>query len=507
MRSDASSVSEDVFARYETQDQPYFVSVRGNSRSAACGQEWTRRPPAVVVEMPAAQEEGGKTQPLNAAMFGQSVEVCPYGFRGDLPLTLEWVSGGRALRQSYPAGQLLAERTWQVLLDSRFDSGRQTITARQGNVTRTASLTLSRPRTRTLGSSARFEALAGETVSVLVAGVAPHGSVPVDLYAVPSEGGGNAAPQYRTTLELKADARGLAETDFPSRVSDHGQYALSLRPLHEGEEGQTILVTLDEVAPSFPEAVGLAHGERPTGVFETHTAPPAGVAAQIGYFVGAGGSFCYSQPHVTQPIIAFGRVVPRVWMARTNPSAAAPQVGDVFIICAEHFLNGVPRMTVTRPDGKREAVPLQGTAPLTIYQRTLLQGTEIGTYTLTAVQGGIRRSAHYRVSYPSEPGDTMVEEHGLPPELLVVGLPAHRRYRVLVYETPGSGAGGPHEQARYNGSIERQADAHGVDTVPFSISPHDPKACFVMRVQYGEHVVVDKEEDQTMLCLPRWATG
>jgi hypothetical protein len=505
MSSDAPTVNADVFARYETQTQPYFVSVQGRSRSEYCAQTHAGKTLAVVVER-ASEQEDGEPQRVSTATLGQSVEVCPDGFRGDLPLTLEWVSGGRVLRQSYPAGQLLADRTWGVLLDSRFTTGPQTISARQGTVTRTASLTLSPPRTRTLGSSARFEALTGEPASVLVAGVAPHTSVLVDLYAIPNEGGYNAVPQYRTTLKLKADARGLAEANFLTRASDHGQYALSLPPLHEGGEAQVILIDLDEVTQSFAGPVGLAPGEKPTGVFETHTAPPAGVAAQIAYFVGAGGSSCYSQLHATHPTIAFGRVVPRVVLVNSNPTPAAPQIGDMFFICAEHFPPGTPRMTITRPDGKREAAALQGQSPLTMYERSLLQGTEIGVYTVTAVQGAIKRTAHYRVSYPTEPGDVMLNERGVPPELLVVGLPPHQRYRVLVYET-SAGNGGPHERARYNGSIERQADVHGVDTVPFFISPHDPHSCFVVRVQYGEHIVVDKEEGQTMLCLPLRSSG
>jgi hypothetical protein len=506
MSSDAPTVSSDVFARYENQNQQYFVSVQGRSRSAYCGQASARRQsPRVVVELPSDSEEG-KPRPVSAAMLGQSVEICPYGFRGDLPLTFEWVSGGRALRRYFPAGQLISERTWEVLLDNRFAAGVQTITSRQGDVTRTVSLTLSPPRAPTLGSSARFEALAGKPVSVLVAGVAPHASVPVDLYAVPNEGGGNAAPQYRTTLKLTADARGLAETNFLSRAPDHGQYALSLRPPHQGEEGQTIPIELNENSQSFAGPVGLAPREKPTGVFETHTAPPAGVDAQIAYFVGAGGSSCYSQLHTTEPTIAFGRVLPRVFPGSANPPAEAPQVGDLFFICAEHFPPGVTQMTLTRPDGEREPVSLQGQSPLMMYTQTLLQGTEIGTYIVTVAQGPIKRTARYQVSYPIEPGDVMLNERGSPPELLVVGLPPHQYYHVLVYETAG-GNGGPHERARYNGSIERETDAHGVDTVPFSISPHDPHSCFVMRVQYGEHIVVDKEEGQTELCIPLHPAG
>lgn len=505
MISDAPTVTTDVFTRYETQTQPYYVSVQGRSRSEYCAQTHTGTTPAVVVER-ASEQEDGEPKRVGTATLGQSVEVCPDGFRGDLPLALEWISGGRVLRQTYPAGQLLSDRTWGVLLDSRFTTGAQTITARQGDVTRTASLTLSLPRARTLGSTARFEAPAGEPVSVLVAGVKSHSSVRVDLYAIPNEGGYNAVPEYRTTLELRADARGLAEAKFLSRASDHGQYALSLPSLHQAEEAQTILIDLDEVSQSFPAPVGLKPGERPTGVFETHTAPPAGVAAQIAYFVGAGGSSCYSQLHATQPTIAFGRVMPRVLLANSNPAPAAPQIGDMFFICAEHFPSGVSRMTVTRPDGKRGAIPLQGQSPLAVYERTLLQGTEVGMYTLTAVQGDIKRTAHYRVSYPTAPGDVMINERGMPPELLVVGMPPRQRYRVLVYET-SAGDGGPHGRARYNGSIERQADVHGVDTVPFVIRPHDPHSCFVMRVQYGEHVVVDKEEGQTTLCLPPHPEG
>jgi hypothetical protein len=499
MRSDAPTVKGDVFARYGSQSQPYFVSVEGRSRSAYCGQESTSHSPHLVLELPSPSEDG-KPQPVSTATFGQSAEVCPYGFQGDLPLTLEWLSDGRVLRQSFPAGQLLSDRSWLVLLDSRFAPGIQTITARQGDATRTASLTLSLPHMPTLDSSARFEAASGELVSVLVAGLAPRTSVAVDLYWVPNEGGGNVAPQYRTTLRLTADARGLAEVNLPSRASDHGQYALSLRPTREGEEAQTSLMDLDEHSQSFPGPVGLRPGEKPTGVFETYTSPPAGVAAQISYFVGAGGSSCYSALHVTEPTIAFGRVVPRVSLGYTNSAGSAPQIGDEFFVCAEHFPPGAVEMTLTRPSGKREPVPLQGQSPLLINTHILLPGTEIGTYTVTAVHGAIRRTAHYRVSYPTEPGDVMINELGGPPELLVVGLPSHQRYSVLVYETPTGN--GQHEQARFNGSIQRETDAHGVDTVPFSISSHDPHACFVMRVQYGEHIVVDKEEGQTSLCVP-----
>ncbi|HUN79029.1 MAG TPA: hypothetical protein VMU32_08925 [Solirubrobacteraceae bacterium] len=506
MSSDAPTVSSDVFARHESQSTQLGVSVLGRSRSAYCGRESERGPsPRVVVELPSDSEDG-KPRPLRAATLGQTVEICPYGFRGDLPMTLEWVSGGRALRRDFPAGQLFSERTWTVLLDSRFATGTQTITARQGDLKRTVSLAMGLPRAPVLASSARFEAPAGEPVSVLVAGVKPHASVHVGLYAVPNEGNGDVVPQYRTTLELTADARGLAETDFLSRPSDEGQYVLSLQPRQQGEEEQAIPIELDENSQSFAGPVGLAPGEKPTGVFETHAAPPAGVAAQISYFVGAGGSSCYSRPHATEPTIAFGRVVPRVPLETAKIAGAAPQIGDVFFLCAEHFPPGNVQMTVTSPNGERERVPLEGQSPLMMHTRTLLPGTEIGTYTVTALQGPIRRTAHYQVSYPGEPGDVMLDEPGSPPRLLVVGLPPHQRYRVLVYETPG-GAGGPRAQARYNGSIERETDAHGVDMVPFEIGPHDPHTCFVMRVQYGEHVVVDKEEGQTSLCIPLQSGG
>ena len=122
-------------------------------------------------------------------------------------------------------------------------------------------------------------------------------------------------------------------------------------------------------------------------------------------------------------------------------------------------------------------------------------------YRLQATDGKITLHASYRVSYATEPGDVLLREHRHTPALLVVGLAPFQRYHVLVYETPGDG-GGPNELARYNGSLERKADAHGVDVVTFPLSPHDPHTCFALRVQYGEHIIVDKEEGQTTFCLP-----
>jgi hypothetical protein len=450
-------------------------------------------------------EVAGRRLPVGALLA-----VCVYKFRTDLPVDAAvTVAGGPPLRYRWPAGDAADLKPWMILAAGRLGPGEHRLTiSQEGAATRSLSFTIDGDTSSAgLWTDGTDFSTAGRPIMIGSGGNVPGAPVRFDFYTLDASDfyAPDASERYRywTTIKAKADARGRALTVVPTRTEDARSFVVRQRGTRD--------------APTPIGLSGLDAGEaegrpagKPRSVFQRHDAPPAGVARQVEIFTFGGPSEC-ERPKTFGPAVTLSREVPRPWLAKD--STRRYTLGDHVRVCAFGFADDRPvKLVVQRPDGSRSSrtypAELIDQATVSDPRTALLIRPDLptGSYRITARQGVLRASARLSVGVPTIPGYETTGTREGDPAVVVVGLPARQRFRLLLYGGSAQDDGRPpgflRPAAPFVTSVGVQADGRGTAVYRLRRAPGEPKACFIVKVSYGEHVLDDLRNTLSRICVP-----
>jgi hypothetical protein len=337
---------------------------------------------------------------------------------------------------------------------------------------------------------------AGQTITIGSGGNSPGRDIHFDFYAKAADG------QYRywSTVAARADDHGAALTVIPTRPQD----ARSFLVMQRGAADAPIAIDL------FGRAVGSAEDrstDHPRSLFQRHDAPPAGVARQVAFFQEGGPGSC-TNPKAERPTVVLEREVPRDSFGGTSDPEHF-ELGDHLRMCAFNFARGKKaRLTIRRSDGSRsvKAFPAElldqdiGTSWL------IMPDAPIGGYRVTIRQGAKAATTRFSVQVPTVPGYETTGSEDRDPVVVVVGLPPHQRFRMSLYREPTNFDIDPAIPSRltaeFAASVVVRADQRGTAVRRLRTAPGDPKACFVVKISYGQHVLNDLDNTLSTVCVP-----
>lgn len=431
--------------------------------------------------------------------IGALVSVCVSGFRPDLPVDAEVTSASaRPVRHRWPAGASTELDPWVMVAAGPLGAGTHRLTIRQDGIApRTFTFVVDGTRSSAgLWTDGAYSASAGHPITIGSGDNASGKDVHFDFYVK----GADDQYRYWSTVEATADEHGTALAVVPTRPRDARSYLVMQR----GAPDAPTPIDL------FGIATGRVEGEpvsKPKSLFQRHDAPPADVARQVAYFQEGGPGAC-DAPKTKDATLVLGREVPRGGFG----GAASPdrfELGDRVRICAFNFTAGEPAtMTVRRPDGSRrtQTFPAElvdqdiGTSLL------IMPDAAIGEYRVTVRQGAEAASARFSVLVPTVPGYETTGTKDRKPLVVVVGLPPHQRFRLSLYREPTHVAYDPSIPARlvaeFATSVHVRADERGTASYRLRTAPGDPKACFVIKVSYGKHLLDDAHNTLSTVCVP-----
>lgn len=494
------TISQDVLAHHDVLPSGALAQVPTSEAPHPECQGSIPKAPSILVETWSAGncEVAG---PENPAAVGQNIVIETYMFMRGRPLMLSLRrANGTILRRTVLPGQ---ESQWRIFLGPAFPLGPVIVTARQGAVEAKAAFRVTRDY-RGVGSNATSGIPVRTPLSIVVTGERPGALVNVDVYRVLEVlTAQDIRQQYVTTLPLRADAHGVASAQLVTRLDDEGSYLLSSRAT-QSEDTRPVEIKLDEPLATGQPAL-LPAGTQPRDVFQAHEVPPSGVAAQIGYFAGAGPSVVCPVASTTRPEIAIARDEPRIIEQDVRPTDAAEQqvqVGDQVLLCMLNFREHLPvSLTATMPDGRRDALnPVSLEGIWDVYEAIMTPNMTLGNYRIAARQGALSARTTLTLSNATAPGYRLISSSHRRPLVLVVGLRPHQKFQLRIYRLPSSD--GPGSTAAYVGHLERSADDRGVTAIEFPAEPGDPHGCFAIRVALGQLVLTDPEDGTTDICLP-----
>jgi len=441
--------------------------------------------------------------------LGQSVVIQPIMFQPgrpgmfqrELPLVISLRRGdGRASTRTILPGQ---PSQWRLFLNSAFPLGQVTITARQNELASQSNFVVTRPAAQGVASNGSPDIAAGSHLSIVVTGAHPHSDVAVDVYRVQEVfTAADIRQKYVTTITLRSDAYGMAETRLLTRRDDLGSYLLSTRAMRAlGDPAVELTITQPSVAG---HAMRLPPGASPKDIFQKHEAPPVGVASQITYFAGAGPSVVCGQQTSAKPEIKVSGGEAQITgssVSRTRATDASLQIGGELLLCMFNFQQHTPiTVTSTTPDGHSTALtPVSQQGSWFTYYATMTPDMKLGTYRVTARQAHSVVRASFYLADAKVPGYRLISSAHHRPLVLVVGLQPNQSFSLLMYREPAEGGD---STAGYVGRIIRTADARGVATIELRPQRDDQHGCFAIRIATGHRVLADPEDGSTDVCLP-----
>jgi hypothetical protein len=189
--------------------------------------------------------------------LGETLQVCPRGFdvARAVTLTLTRSDGSRTAQRLEPKDRSLAsDRGYfaSYFLDASWPAGAVSVTARQGSASARTSFRIGAPERRAVRVQEWFGRPAlPNPLAIMVIGVRPRSTVPIDLYA--QAHGPGSGYVYATTLRATSDERGVGQLRVAYDASTNGGYELRLRGARAAAAHVPICVRCCE---SQPDATG-----------------------------------------------------------------------------------------------------------------------------------------------------------------------------------------------------------------------------------------------------------
>lgn len=505
----------------QTTATPAFDYPLGRRRSRPSSvPEWADMPDDHFQEACPAQEDGARAHlsvrpddiessfqtVSNPVRLGDLLALCVDAKRTDLPVdaTVRDAAGAVVADHRWPAGGGTGLDSWLFLAAGEIgEGGTYTLTVGQQDDTEELTFTVSSSDIRTgPWIDAVGYASTGDTIMLGSGGNRAHANVRFDVYAAEERD----LLRYRTTVTVRADARGVALEEVHTREADAHVYVFQQRD----QPGSA--TKLDLMGHVIGHPVSLPAGQRPRTLFQQHQVAPRDVARQFDYFQQGGPGSC-PDAVTSDPEVMLQREQPRLHTDFLSSSETHFEVGDRLRICAYNFVEGQPaRMTIKGPRGTRSLkYPALQVDQGIGYQMLIDADSPEGRYEVTIRQDGMVADMRFTVSDPTVPGYRTTTGRDGYPEVLVVGLPARQRFWLALYrpptDAPLSDVATRRMQVGYVAGEAVDADARGIVAYRLKTDAADPPGCYVVKVSYEEHVLDDLNNTISLVCLPLQGSG